>query len=295
MSHLGNAICTCIALWFWNTMEGSQSVYSLCSREIYQGSLPSLNPSCPDPFLWKHTDHSICAGASGAYLAVRVGLMSLYDFWTNDFSFQWESESWFFNQITLWDSWFIFKCLPMFSLHLDSKNPLKCAHDALAGRKLHLLGPETYPQSSVLERSPWQPCPAFGQCGRWGRGWLRHCRTTLSMVKTRNMALCNVSGRPLVRKGLVKQSQSHGSGSQDAENEAMGVHTIYMLGVRVWARSMCLYGEWRFPVDILPPHSGHGSYGDVRASAWPEWWFWWLGYAWDYKNTQYFHPRYSNC
>ena len=40
-----------------------------------------------------HTDHSICAGASGAYLAMRVGLMSLYDFWTNGFSFQWESES----------------------------------------------------------------------------------------------------------------------------------------------------------------------------------------------------------
>ena len=62
MSHLGNAICTCTALWFWDTMEGSQSAYSLCSCEIYQGRLPSLNPSCPDPLLWTHRPQYMCWG-----------------------------------------------------------------------------------------------------------------------------------------------------------------------------------------------------------------------------------------
>lgn len=63
------------------------------------------------------------------------------------------------------------------------------------------------------------------------------------MVKARNMALFNASGRPLVRKSLVKQSQSHGSGSQDTENKVMGAHTIYEEAVSGLIVCVCMEGE----------------------------------------------------
>lgn len=86
------------------------------------------------PLSSAHTDQSIHVGLLKLISQSGKGLVSLHCFWTNSFSFQWKSESYFFfNQITLCNSWFIFKVRPMFPLHLVSKNPLKCAHEALAG------------------------------------------------------------------------------------------------------------------------------------------------------------------